>query len=143
MPGTPPNRSNLQKRGIVLHSGLCPLCNREEETENHLFLNCSTAKELAASLCGWWGSGGIPAGTVDVAQLFISNQITHAAKRETARRAFLWTIWKGRNEAIFEGKVMHNTQLVMEVKKLSYSWFCNRGKDVGQCVWENWMNSIM
>ncbi|KAL4560291.1 hypothetical protein LXL04_032441 [Taraxacum kok-saghyz] len=124
-----PTRVNLLKRGIGISSSLCPLCNKKEETEDHIFFECSTAKELAAHLRDWWE--------------MLRQLQQKAAKKEIARRAFLWSLWKYRNEAIFEGKSLNNNMLVLEVKKMSYSWFYNRGKVFGSCSWDNWLNSIL
>ena len=45
-----PTRDNLQFRGVVIPSPLCPACNFFPETVDHLFLRCSTAKILMARL---------------------------------------------------------------------------------------------
>ncbi|KAL4572393.1 hypothetical protein LXL04_019167 [Taraxacum kok-saghyz] len=45
---------NLIKRNVPGVSPICPLCNVFDETEDHLFIKCSTAKVLMAKLQGWW-----------------------------------------------------------------------------------------
>ncbi|KAL4590139.1 hypothetical protein LXL04_003060 [Taraxacum kok-saghyz] len=123
--GRLPTRSNLAKRGIVPQASLCPWCNRVEETENHILLEWSTTKELQAHLLNWWGCSAISSGTTEVSNLFLCPS---AVKLEIAWRAYLWVLWKFRNETIFEGKTWNNKQLVMEVKLLSFNWFRSRGK---------------
>ncbi|KAJ9560014.1 hypothetical protein OSB04_005174 [Centaurea solstitialis] len=48
-----PTRTNLSKRGVNTPSLLCPLCNLEEETVDHLFCSCSAAKDLWKWMCDW------------------------------------------------------------------------------------------
>ncbi|KAJ9547496.1 hypothetical protein OSB04_020039 [Centaurea solstitialis] len=48
-----PTRTNLSKRGVNTPSLLCPLCNLEEETVDHLFCSCSAVKDLWKWMCDW------------------------------------------------------------------------------------------
>ncbi|GJT81493.1 reverse transcriptase domain-containing protein [Tanacetum coccineum] len=50
-----PSRVNLDKKGIDLDSLLCPVCNEDVETVNHLFFSCDMAKDLWSLLARWWG----------------------------------------------------------------------------------------
>ena len=52
-----PTKLNLQKRGVVCLSLLCPLCELVEEDETHLFFGCSTSRQLLKDLCLWWEIG--------------------------------------------------------------------------------------
>ncbi|GKB68686.1 RNA-directed DNA polymerase, eukaryota, reverse transcriptase zinc-binding domain protein [Tanacetum coccineum] len=45
-----PSRVNLEKKGIDVDSLLCPICNDDVETVNHIFLSCDMAKDLCALL---------------------------------------------------------------------------------------------
>ncbi|KAL4563411.1 hypothetical protein LXL04_027452 [Taraxacum kok-saghyz] len=45
-----PTKDGLSKRGVMVNSELCPACNCFPESSDHLFLRCSTAKELLAHL---------------------------------------------------------------------------------------------
>ncbi|GJX56557.1 RNA-directed DNA polymerase, eukaryota, reverse transcriptase zinc-binding domain protein [Tanacetum coccineum] len=48
-----PSRMNLDKKGIDVDSILCPVCNDDVETVNHLFFSCDMAKDLWS-----WRDGG-------------------------------------------------------------------------------------
>ncbi|XP_071695868.1 uncharacterized protein [Rutidosis leptorrhynchoides] len=52
-----PVRYELDKRGIDLHSVLCPLCNDDIETVDHSFLFCKHSMELWERVFRWWGFG--------------------------------------------------------------------------------------
>ena len=48
--GKLPTRMSLSRRGVMLNSTVCPLCQLEEETCQHLFLECHHAQRVW-SLC--------------------------------------------------------------------------------------------
>ena len=53
--GKIPTRVNLHRRGIVLPSSMCPLCNQEEETVNRLFVECKVAYKVCVMVSKWVG----------------------------------------------------------------------------------------
>ncbi|GKA44663.1 RNA-directed DNA polymerase, eukaryota, reverse transcriptase zinc-binding domain protein [Tanacetum coccineum] len=49
-----PSRVNLDRKGIEVSSLLCPTCQIDVETVNHIFFNCEMAKDLWSLLAKWW-----------------------------------------------------------------------------------------
>ncbi|GJR57768.1 putative RNA-directed DNA polymerase, eukaryota, reverse transcriptase zinc-binding domain protein [Tanacetum coccineum] len=49
-----PTRLNLSNRDIDLDSILCPICNEEIKTEEHLFVKCEIEKKTWAEVLKWW-----------------------------------------------------------------------------------------
>ncbi|GKC99458.1 RNA-directed DNA polymerase, eukaryota [Tanacetum coccineum] len=49
-----PTRANLNRRGIILESSMCPLCHSEEEDINHVLFRCDLAKIIFRRICRWW-----------------------------------------------------------------------------------------
>ncbi|GJX88197.1 cell wall integrity protein SCW1 [Tanacetum coccineum] len=47
-------RVNLDRKGIDVGSVLCPICEEDVETVNHIFFTCDMAKDLWALLARWW-----------------------------------------------------------------------------------------
>ncbi|GKD67306.1 RNA-directed DNA polymerase, eukaryota, reverse transcriptase zinc-binding domain protein [Tanacetum coccineum] len=96
-----PTRSNLDFRGIDLHSVLCPLC--EEWNIHRIRVTCLT----------------------DAINLADMVPLTAAAKMffDTAVQATLWTLWKFCNETIFASK-RPNKRLILDDIKLS-SFTCD------------------
>lgn len=45
---------NLVARGIDISSTVCPLCEVEEETMQHRFVNCRFVKVVWVKLFSWW-----------------------------------------------------------------------------------------
>ncbi|GJX88347.1 RNA-directed DNA polymerase, eukaryota, reverse transcriptase zinc-binding domain protein [Tanacetum coccineum] len=49
-----PSRVNLDRRGIDVHSILCPIFHDDVETVNHIFFSCEVAFDLWPLLAKWW-----------------------------------------------------------------------------------------
>nr|GEU56188.1 reverse transcriptase domain, reverse transcriptase zinc-binding domain protein [Tanacetum cinerariifolium] len=49
-----PSKVNLDRRGIDVGSFLCPICQLDVETINHIFFSCDMVLELWAMLARWW-----------------------------------------------------------------------------------------
>ncbi|GJS82274.1 RNA-directed DNA polymerase, eukaryota [Tanacetum coccineum] len=47
-------RVNLDRRGIDIGSDLCPVCDRDVETSNHLFFSCEMVVDLWVLVARWW-----------------------------------------------------------------------------------------
>nr|GEZ01740.1 RNA-directed DNA polymerase, eukaryota, reverse transcriptase zinc-binding domain protein [Tanacetum cinerariifolium] len=52
-----PSMMKLDKKSIDVDSILCPICNDDVETVNHLFFSCDMAKDLWSLLARWWELG--------------------------------------------------------------------------------------
>ena len=48
-----PTRFNLSRRGMEIDSLTCPVCKSGVETSNHLFFQCSMAKQLLCKVAAW------------------------------------------------------------------------------------------
>nr|GEV76944.1 reverse transcriptase domain, reverse transcriptase zinc-binding domain protein [Tanacetum cinerariifolium] len=49
-----PTIINMDRRGIDIGSVLCPDCDRDVETTNHLFFSCEMAVDLWVLVARWW-----------------------------------------------------------------------------------------
>nr|GEV10126.1 RNA-directed DNA polymerase, eukaryota [Tanacetum cinerariifolium] len=49
-----PTRANLNRRGIILNSSTCPLCQSYEEDINHVLFRCELAHIIIRQICRWW-----------------------------------------------------------------------------------------
>ncbi|GJT97365.1 RNA-directed DNA polymerase, eukaryota [Tanacetum coccineum] len=52
-----PTRQNLIRRGVVLESDVCPLCEDSVEESQHVFFQCSIAQCVIYRICRWWDLG--------------------------------------------------------------------------------------
>ncbi|GJR88341.1 RNA-directed DNA polymerase, eukaryota, reverse transcriptase zinc-binding domain protein [Tanacetum coccineum] len=99
-----PSRVNLDKKGIDVDSLLCPICNDDVETVNHVFFSCDMAKDLWALLARWWELD-IPfcSNIFDWFTWLDSLSISHKARAflEGVGETLLWHICNFRNRSIF------------------------------------------
>ncbi|GJU20673.1 RNA-directed DNA polymerase, eukaryota, reverse transcriptase zinc-binding domain protein [Tanacetum coccineum] len=99
-----PSRVNLDRKGIDVCSVLCPICQDDVETVNHVFLSCDMAKDLWALMARWWNLD-IPIfdNVVDwfewLSSLHVSNMVRLVL--EGVGETLLWSIWRFRNLLIF------------------------------------------
>nr|GEV04106.1 RNA-directed DNA polymerase, eukaryota [Tanacetum cinerariifolium] len=49
-----PTRVNLNRRGVILESYMCPLCHSVKEDINHILFRCDLAKIIVRRICRWW-----------------------------------------------------------------------------------------
>ena len=49
-----PTRFNLSRRGLDIHSILCPICENHTETSSHIFFACSVARDILSNIASWW-----------------------------------------------------------------------------------------
>ncbi|GJR63333.1 RNA-directed DNA polymerase, eukaryota [Tanacetum coccineum] len=49
-----PTRANLNRRGIILDSSTCPLCQSSEEDIHHVLFRCDLTQIILRRICRWW-----------------------------------------------------------------------------------------
>ncbi|KAL4572515.1 hypothetical protein LXL04_019294 [Taraxacum kok-saghyz] len=98
------NAVNLDRRGIDLGTVLCPICERDVETVNHVFFTCDMALDLWGMVARWW--------QVDIPVLSSMSEwiawIDSVRLRSAVRRCLdavglvvLWSIWMFGNKVVF------------------------------------------
>lgn len=50
-----PVAANLMARGIKVQSNICPICNIDQESNDHLLVRCGVAKEAPEWILRWCG----------------------------------------------------------------------------------------
>nr|GEU78756.1 putative RNA-directed DNA polymerase, eukaryota, reverse transcriptase zinc-binding domain protein [Tanacetum cinerariifolium] len=48
------SRFNLSRRGLDIHSILCPICEKHAESSSHIFFACSMACDIHRKISFWW-----------------------------------------------------------------------------------------
>ena len=94
----------LQKRGWAL-ANKCYLCQRYEESIDHILLHCEKARTLWALLCSMFGVQWVLPATIKETLIGWNGSFV-GKKRKGVRRAshlcLFWAVWKARNKAAFE-----------------------------------------
>lgn len=144
---------NLQRRGWEGPSR-CPLCTQEEETLDHLLLQCPYTKEV------WQLALGLKPGTVALPQetnTLLWNwrsqcpfQVTKKAQLSTIWRTLpkfiIWKIWLERNNRLFREIKSNPTQVATKIKAFfgeSAPYFCKvKNSRVLEPEEEQWIKSF-
>ncbi|XP_071718244.1 uncharacterized protein [Rutidosis leptorrhynchoides] len=95
--------AELDKRGVDLHSVLCPICNQDVETVDHSLVLCSLAFDIWEQVFKWWGLGNFS--NLSIGEIFLGNlsiHITDLGKK--IWQEVEWTcgylIWKNHNHKV-------------------------------------------
>jgi hypothetical protein len=113
---------------ISIDEAICPWCSQGIESSCHLFLHCHFSAAVWNALTRWLGVVIlIPPNALMAYVTFV----THGSN--TKRRkgysivwlAFVWSLWKFRNDRIFNNKVASVEEVVDSIQHLSWRWFLN------------------
>jgi ribonuclease HI len=96
-----PTKTNLLTRGIICDS-MCPMCNKEPETTNHIFQQCEWARLV------WFGCP-LTITTSNVQTLNFSDWLSYILLNATNEcmqitSTIIYSIWLARNKSIFQNK---------------------------------------
>jgi hypothetical protein len=125
-----PTRENLILRGMMRTADMvCPLCNDAVETESHLFLHCRVSAKLWYDIIWWIDNSLMLSWNVkDSFPLLVGCGVGKMGKKGLMIiwHALVWTIWKTRNNRIFNNGAVDNEEMLETVKRLSWQWFIGR-----------------
>ncbi|XP_071719324.1 uncharacterized protein [Rutidosis leptorrhynchoides] len=136
----------LDKRGIDLHSVLCPLCDDEIETVDHALFSCTKVREVWDKIFNWRGVtsnqlnlDGILGGSVNLQLSKVGEKIW---------QAMIWTslylIWKNRNNKIFKKSSWSPPVALCDIQAMSYEWIgkrCKIKKEIKNIEWLTWLHN--
>ncbi|XP_071699711.1 uncharacterized protein [Rutidosis leptorrhynchoides] len=137
-----PVRSELDKKGLDLHTVLCPLCDHHIETIEHALINCPNVSSIWTQLLDWWNQNN--ATISDINGAFISDQgFSHNSVRSSLWQATKWIacyiICKHRNLKVFSNKMWNPAMLLSEIQSQSFSWISNRSRKKNPIEWHQWL----
>ncbi|XP_019179038.1 PREDICTED: uncharacterized protein LOC109174248 [Ipomoea nil] len=108
-----PVRENLRRKRVWIGGG-CPMCNHEAETAQHLFCECVFASTV-------WEA-------VDVLQgrqllSFMDHTIGNSPTLTAVKlAAVFWTIWKCRNDVVWNAKVVSTLEAINRARQSQVIW---------------------
>ncbi|GJZ22547.1 hypothetical protein Tco_0559586 [Tanacetum coccineum] len=106
-----PARANIDKRGIDLHSTLCPFCEEQIEDEDHLFALYTALNVLELAGDGDSNLGEKTSSLFDVVVL-----------------CAIWWIWRARNLLVFQVVKVNMMNIIDDIIATSYLWIKNKAK---------------
>ena len=137
-----PTKQALARRNINCGDGLCTLCEDQEESVDHLFSACIIANGVWSGIARWLKLQPFFFFSVaDIAHEFTSSSWS-PSKRLIIKGIMIiacWRIWKARNEKIFKNERRNVTEIIVDIKVLSFLWFSNRCKQ-GTVGWRDWQS---
>ncbi|XP_071692038.1 uncharacterized protein [Rutidosis leptorrhynchoides] len=137
-----PVRTELDKRGVDLHSVTCPICDDDLETVEHIIWPCKTANDVWTRVFKWWNinfSGNtmedLLRGTTSLFPSVSGQKIW-----QTVNWICGYVIWKNRNQKAFNNKSMVVSMLMQEFQILTFDWISRRIKGV-VIDWIKWLSN--
>ncbi|KAL4574594.1 hypothetical protein LXL04_021428 [Taraxacum kok-saghyz] len=112
-----PVSANLMSRGIMVQSDLCPLCEAEKETVDHLFTTCKTAEGVKEWIFKWCG---IPSKETQN----IEEYLDHAASWGNSPKK------KARNNKVFNKVNTNPVNIADDIITQSFEWCKYRSKKI-------------
>ncbi|GJX65365.1 RNA-directed DNA polymerase, eukaryota [Tanacetum coccineum] len=102
-----PTRLNLSRRGIEIQSIICPSCNKEVESSNHIFFACSLVRNIYRKIATWWESLYVEFDSYEewldwLISLRMSSR--HKNMLEGIFYVSWWLVWNHRNKSLFDTK---------------------------------------
>ncbi|XP_071714376.1 uncharacterized protein [Rutidosis leptorrhynchoides] len=125
-----PVLTELDKRGIDLHSVRCPLCDGDIETVDHSIVVCKHALDIWCKVFSWWGRGGVP--YVNIEDLALDTGQATSFVGKIIWQAVIWScsylIWKNRNQKVFSNKCWNAPTALNEIQVKTFEWIVKRCK---------------
>ena len=136
-----PTKTNLLKRNIQLEDESCTLCDGQSETIDHLLVECSKSDEVRRAVNRWWNVFTFPCDNLNelLGSDFGSSQKEICNLTKTViKHAYIWEVWKGRNDAIFN-QVPFNTHRVANlIQYTAFNWLVYRSSFGCSVSWTDW-----
>jgi hypothetical protein len=124
-----PTKDNLHYRGILSQEEIvCSVCADKIETASHLFLHCDFAANVWYALNRWLGVIIIlPPNLVMSYSCFVAcgNNRKYRKGFSLVWLAFVWGMWRMRNDRIFNNKVTTTEEVVDYIQRISWQWYLN------------------
>ena len=127
-----PSKENLSRRQVEIDNDLCPFCQSKSESASYLFFTCQKVLPL------WWEFNSWVREDRVLHCRPMDNFLQHSAiagSKVTNRRWKIWwiaatrSIWKLRNDMIFQNQPFHISKLVDNTNFLTWSWLRGWEKD--------------
>ena len=143
-----PTKANLEKKGVEMDSTSCPLYDDFMETKDHLFVSCSRSKEVRKVVCVLWKDLARDGSRLGDIITHVSSSANRSSSREIIEdmiwHAYLWHIWKGRNEVVFNNASFNPRIIANDIQSTTFFWFQNRCPFGRLVSWTDWCcNSVL
>ena len=130
MLGRLPTRVGLKKRGIVMNTTGCVFCLVEEESCQHLFMECICARRVWNMCFNWIGILFVQHN--DMAAHFEGFSLINGSKKQNMVWKGVWTaivrsIWEHRNVVAFNEGIVDEEEVFHKAQLKSWLWLKHKG----------------
>ena len=126
-----PTRFNLSRRGLDIHSILCPICENHTETSSHIFFACSMARDILSNIASWWDVRPPQVASFEEWKVWIAS-LNLSSNRKLVLEGVIytawWTIWNFRNKLVFGSTTPSKAVLFYDIVARSFQWCKHRGR---------------
>ena len=138
-----PTRVNLDSRGIVMESMLCPMCLEAPETVQHVFAGCKEIDGIWPLIARWWDVVIPSSCSVDSLIRWADNISLSHMRRKCFGAVIItafWVLWNSRNANIFGTVKPKSSAIFDDIIGRFYFWICNRWKNC-KLNWGVWLQN--
>ncbi|XP_062118369.1 uncharacterized protein LOC133831986 [Humulus lupulus] len=114
---------NLSRFKVHIESPLCPVCGEVDESHAHLFFDCPLSKQVLAHVCDWLDGNGWPA-EFDSWRVWLASRKSVFIHQIATMIlvASVYSIWRNRNNCIFELSFKSTMSIAAEIKVVLLHW---------------------
>ncbi|KAJ9556808.1 hypothetical protein OSB04_011422 [Centaurea solstitialis] len=122
--GRLPFKDNLIRRGVSVDNDGCVFCKDALETGDHVFGSCGWAKAVRGEINRRNNYNLLPDRCSGLADFWDANGVAdkHRKMKEVYGQAYVWALWMGRKDSIFNGKAFSPTDMANLILSLVSSW---------------------
>ena len=131
-------------RLTVKEGGSC--CYASEESLYHIMTACSATRLVSAYISSrvkWWPVT-VPS-TQSLWTAICNSDGKQRADEKVVMKvigvAFLWFMWRTRNNKMFNGTLMKEKEIFENIQFLAFDWIRNRFKYGNLMSWDNWIRN--
>ena len=119
----------------------CVLCHEHQESEEHIFGRYRKSLEVRIAVNKWWNL--LPSTDAGLEDFFVDVDNSHLQPNKNlfkaiVSQAYVWAIWKGRNEALFNDHVFNSFLVANVIQANAYQWCRDRSPFGRGYSWVNW-----
>jgi len=125
-----PTRSCLRRRGVLLDTIVCAMCEIKEESCQHLFIECKVACYVWNLCLRWIGILYVPHN--DVRNHFESFSLPQGSYKQNqiwkgVWATIVWCLWEHRNSIVFNQGVVDEEEVFQKAQLKSWLWLKHKG----------------
>ena len=143
--GRMPTRECLSRRGVLLNTTACALCQSEEESCHHLFIECKCAW-CVWSLCFKW----IGISSVQHKEIIIHFKSFHLTQCSSNQNlvwkgiwaVVVWCLWEHRNLVVFNQGVADAEEIFSKAQLKSWLWMKHKAHNFNYSYAESFLDPL-